>query len=304
MRLALVPLLIAAACGGDAPPVRSEDEAARSAQIAGRSESAEHARREPAAFAVEVRGDGRPVILIPGLACPGAVWSGTVEHLRDHQTHTLTLAGFAGQPRIDAPLMRTTVEELARYIRDHRLRSPVIIGHSLGGFIAYWLAAHAPDLVGPVIIVDAGAAGGVDDRAAAEQARSAWRDVSDDEFARKVRAIFSQMSARPERMAPLIPVIARSDRTAVGDAVYELSLTTMRDRLDRIRAPVLVVLADGGFQDRFRRQADAVRDHQVEVIPETGHFVMLDDPQRFYAAIDRFLAAHPAGSDRSLTAER
>src|SRR5262245_61908149 len=109
MRLALVTLLIASACGGNQPPLNTEERAERAEQRGARGESAEHARGGPAAFAVEVRGDGRPVILIPGLACPGAVWDGTVEHLRDHQTHALTLAGFAGQPRIDPPLMRTTV---------------------------------------------------------------------------------------------------------------------------------------------------------------------------------------------------
>src|SRR5947207_644573 len=69
-------------------------------------------------FAVETSGKGRPVILVPGYACSGAVWNGTVAHLRDHyQCHVLTLAGFAGQPRVEGPFLETVRKDLAAYIR-------------------------------------------------------------------------------------------------------------------------------------------------------------------------------------------
>ncbi len=252
----------------------------------------------PTAFSVEVHGSGRPVILIPGLGCPASVWRDTVAHLRGlgYQTHALTLAGFAGKPRIDRPLARTTVEELARYIRDRHLVSPVIIGHSLGGTLAYWLAAREPALVGAIVIVDAGAPAPGD--ATAAQVRDAWRDASDAQFARQIKELFGHMSVKPERLAPVLGEVVRSDRRAIGDVVYELSVTAVRDELPRIRAPVLVVLADGALQGDFRRQAHAVRDHEVVVVPDTGHFVMIDDPPAFFAVIDDFLIKHPRDAHR------
>lgn len=244
---------------------------------------------EPTAFSVEVRGTGRPVILIPGLGCPGTVWQGVVEHLHGYETHTLALAGFAGQPRIDAPLVESTVDQLAQYIAAHHLASPIVIGHSLGGTIAYRLAARLGTEIGPTIVVDAGASDGTDTGSAA-QVRDMWRGASDDQFAAQVRDIFGQMARRPERLRPLIPSIARSDRRAIGDAIYELATTNVRGELDAIRAPVLLVLADGGLKDGFRRQGQAVRDREVVVVPNAGHFVMLDDPDAFNAAVDGFLA--------------
>ena len=35
-------------------------------------------------FQVQVTGHGRPVILIPGLSCPGEVWDSTVAHYKDN----------------------------------------------------------------------------------------------------------------------------------------------------------------------------------------------------------------------------
>ena len=43
-----------------------------------------------------------------------------------------------------------------------------------------------------------------------------------------------------------------------------------------------------------RRQAQAVPDREVVVVPHTRHFVMLDDVDGFSAAVEQFLAKHEA----------
>ena len=54
-------------------------------------------------FQVEVIGSGRPMILIPGLASHGDTWVSTAEHFAtSHESHILTLEGFAGVPAIVA----------------------------------------------------------------------------------------------------------------------------------------------------------------------------------------------------------
>src|ERR1035441_2564425 len=57
-------------------------------------------------FQVKVTGHGRPMILIPGLSSSGETWDTTVARYQDRfQCHVLTLAGFAGVPRISAPML-------------------------------------------------------------------------------------------------------------------------------------------------------------------------------------------------------
>jgi N-formylmaleamate deformylase len=248
---------------------------------------------QPTAFGVTVTGHGRPIVFIPGLGCPGDVWAETVAHLGDgYQAHVLTLSGFPGRPPIGEPLSAAVRRDLTRYIRARHLVDPIIVGHSMGGFIAYWIASYHPELVGPVIVVDASPAlsGGLDE---AKQLRTKWKDASDEQFEGQIRAAFTSMTKVPKRMAPVIEEIVRSDRRTIGDAIYEMVTTDLTGHVREIKAPVLVIAADGGLQKRIRDQIEGIPDHQLVVVPGTRHFVMWDDPVAFYGALDAFLARHP-----------
>jgi pimeloyl-ACP methyl ester carboxylesterase len=111
---------------------------------------------QPRSFSVRVVGTGRPIVFIPGLACDGSVWDATVAHLAGKfQAHVVTLSGFAGSaPLADQPLLPTARAELIDYIQQNHLERPVLVGHSLGGFLAYWISETAPALIGAAIAVD------------------------------------------------------------------------------------------------------------------------------------------------------
>jgi len=299
MRPCLVLWLAAAlaACGAAAPSERAPQDRGTT-----RDRDDPFAAPEdfaPVAFGVRVSGHGRPVILIPGLGCPGAVWDSTVAHLGEqYETHVLTLAGFAGRPAIGEPLSAAVRRDLTRYIRSRRLREPILFGHSMGGFIAYWMASYHPELVGPVIIVDAGPAlsGDLDE---AKSIRARWRSASADEFSDGMRSAFTGMTRERRTLAPVLDEVVRSDRRAIGDAIYEMITTDLTDRVKDITAPVLVVAADGIYQQRIRAQIETIPDHEMIVVPRAKHFVMLDAPDEFFRLVDKFLEEHPGRSEAS-----
>jgi pimeloyl-ACP methyl ester carboxylesterase len=244
---------------------------------------------QPTAFSVEVRGKGRPIIFIPGLACPGEIWDDTVERLGEgYEAHILTLAGFAGHKPIKPPLAAKTRKELVRYIRSRHLERPIVVGHSMGGFIAYWLAATAPDVVGGIVVVDAGPALADADDEDARRLRNMWAQSGDDELPVQIKTVYSWMTRKPEKLAPFFDAIAKSDRQTIGDSIYELVTTDVRDQLPAIKAPVLLVLADGSFQNAYRAMVRQIPDHEVVVIPKTRHFVMIDDPAGFTRVLHEF----------------
>ena len=281
MKILAIALAVAA-CGG--APKTAEPVASVAAQPA----------FAPSSFVVDVKGHGRPVILIPGLGCPGSVWDDTVAHWGGrYETHVLTLAGFAGRPPIGGPLAATAADEIVTYIRDRKLAHPIVVGHSMGAFIAYAVAAKAGDTIGKVVAVDGAPAwpGAPADNA---QKAKAFRDqllaMSQAEFDEQSRMIFQSMAAHPERLQAAMDALVRSDRRTFADAFVELMTTDLRPELPKITAPVLVVLADSGFSKQIGEMDSVIPHHQTETIAGAKHFVMIDDPDAFYRVVDAFLA--------------
>jgi pimeloyl-ACP methyl ester carboxylesterase len=244
---------------------------------------------KPKSFVAHVSGSGRAVIFIPGLGCPGEMWDETVAKLHGVEAHVLTLAGFAGRPPIKPPLAAKARQEIVRYIRANKLDHPIVVGHSMGGAIAYWIAETAPELIGGTIVVDAGPALSDTDPATARSLRNMWAQAGDDEIPVQVNAAYSSMVTNPKHIAPFIEQIAQSDRQTMGDSIYELVKTDLRPQLKDITRPLLLVLHEGGYAQTYRSQVEPVPHHEVVVVPKAGHFVMLDDPEAMARAIDGFV---------------
>jgi pimeloyl-ACP methyl ester carboxylesterase len=271
---------------------------------------------------VKVEGQGRTIIMIPGLASSGATWDATVAHLSDrYQCIQLTLAGFAGTPPIDAPLLTTAREQIAQYIRDNDLDQPVIMGHSLGGSLALDLAAHYPKLVGPVIIVDslpfmAGAWFRADSLAAArptiEKMQAGMQGMTHEQWEGMTRsgASTNGMATSEQDQKTLISWGLASDQKTVTNAMIELVSEDLRPELSRIETPVLVIGTWVGLKDYgvtedsatqlFQQQYAGVPHLQFVMAKQARHFVMWDDPAWFNTQVDGFLATNtqPASASK------
>jgi pimeloyl-ACP methyl ester carboxylesterase len=260
------------------------------------------------AFKADVTGNGSPVILIPGLASSGAVWDDTVKHLcGPRQCHVLTLAGFAGQNAIAGPLLPQVEQQLGEYIAANGLGKPVIIGHSLGGFVALQFAADHPDQVGKLVIVDSLPALGatMNPAATADQLRQtagAIRDrmlgQDDAAYAAAQRFTAATMVTTPADVDRIVGWGQRSDRKAVANAMYELMSTDLRGDVARIKAPTLVLGAWAAYKDYAPRAAiEQVYAGQyarlggvkIEMADTARHFIMFDAPAWMYDRIDAFL---------------
>ena len=276
---------------------------------------AAHAAPAPAhpAFRVDVAGQGTPVILIPGLASSGEVWQGTVARLcgaaarPQRQCHVLTLAGFAGVPKIEGDLLAQAETQLAGYIRDKQLEKPAIIGHSLGGFLALRLAIDHPQQSGKLIIVDSLPALGAVQlpsitkeqlQGMAAQMRTAMRAQDDATFAANQQRSVASMASKPEDVARILDWGKRSDRNSVADAMASLMGTDLRQDVARIASPTLVLGTWIAYKDYAPRAAtEAVFRSQYQQLPgvrivmaETArHFIMYDDPDWLHGQIEQFL---------------
>ncbi|ESQ83308.1 hypothetical protein AEAC466_13750 [Asticcacaulis sp. AC466] len=256
---------------------------------------AAHAR-----FTVEVSGTGPDVILIPGLGSSGATWDGTVAHLKGHyRLHVINLAGFAGVPagaNGDGEVLAPSVAAIDAYIKANHLNKPTVVGHSLGGLMSLMLAKAHPEDTGRIVIVDALPYVGVifNPMATVDMVKpqaAVMRDTliaaSADGFAAQQTAGTARLVTAPDNQARVLNWSLTSDRRVFAKALYEDLIIDLRPDLKAIAAPATVIFAsDDGAEAIYKANYAGKTDITFTGIAKARHFVMLDQPDAFYAALD------------------
>lgn len=257
-----------------------------------------------ACFEVSVVGDGPAVILIPGLASSGEVWQSTVAALKtDYQLHVLTLAGFAGVKPLpahawEAGYLVSQQHAILRYIDEQQLKKPVIVGHSLGGYLALAIAASAPDKIAGAVNVDGlPALGLLFAQAAASNEGNNAAPASFDPM-----ALAKNMTNNESWHQRIVNDMFRSDGMTSGRVMGELMQADLRPQLASLQVPVLTLGAlqhgapystpaqvQANFEQQFTTAPTAY--HRFAFAADSKHFIMADAPAWLQQQLQQFLTA-------------
>jgi pimeloyl-ACP methyl ester carboxylesterase len=261
-------------------------------------------------IAVEVRGSGPDVVLIPGLSSSPRVWDGTVAAVPGYRYHLVRVAGFDGAaPAANeaGPVVAPVAEEIARYIREARLRRPAIVGHSLGGSWAMMVAARHPELASKIMVVDMlpflgalfgppGATPGSVVPVAA-QIRQGIASGAGEQRRRTIEQTIAGMVKTPNARAGPIEQSLASDPAVSGQAMYDLITTDLRPELKAVKVPMTVLwvvppnapVGAAQMAGFYRISYANVPQAVLKQIPDSYHFIMLDQPAAFQAELRAFL---------------
>jgi len=263
--------------------------------------------------ALELEGDGPPLLLLHGFADSADTWRRTLDRLarRGRRALALDLPGFGEAGHLQRgpvlPQLDAFAAAAAQRLTAEGGAAPVVAGNSLGGCVALRLGERSDiELAGIVPVAPAG----LD--------HPAWFRVI--ESAPLVRALLASPLPLPERVV----------RGAVGAAYRQLAFARPRatarevvaaftshhrDRrdvarfletgrrllpelaspfnLEHVRAPVLLVW---GENDRMvpsrgsRRILDALPATTFELVPRCGHCPQIEEPDRFVDVLLEFTA--------------
>ena len=103
-------------------------------------------------------GEGRPVVLLHGLASTSRIWDFVAPILaRDFSVIAVDQRGHgdSGKPD-DGYDFATVADDTAKLLEGRGIRSPVLVGHSWGADVALELAVARPGLLQGIVFVDGG----------------------------------------------------------------------------------------------------------------------------------------------------
>jgi len=246
------------------------------------------------AVPMKTGGAGQPLLLLHG-AGRGEFWGEAHEALaRSFAVYAPVHPGFAGTP---LPDWVQGVDDVALHyvdlIRILDMKRPLVVGISIGGWIATELAVRRPDLLGALVLVDA----------IGVRPEQPLPDLFIMEPVEAMSYLFAD-PAKALALAPSAPdpdfIIRMWEEQATAARLmwkrpYDPKL---RRRLHHITVPTLVVW---GEQDRLippshgRMLAEEIPNAQFQIIQGAGHVVSVEEPEALASAIRDFAATLSLG---------
>lgn len=250
-------------------------------------------------IAFQTYGEGDlTLVFVHGWSCDSSYWSKQIDFFsKNYHVVTIDLGGHG-----ESNVMRTdyTIEsfgdDVLSVLDQLDSENIILVGHSMGGPVAVDAASKLGDRVKAVIGVDTLKNVGAEPMSL-DAARNAWVPFKDD-FKNSI-ASFVRNSFFIETSSPLLVKRVSSDMAsadpeiALSSGAGLLSYNTPRAVRKIANIPLTLINAP---EDPTKIEAlDQVHgNHNVIIIPETGHFVMMEKPDEFnatlHAEIERLIA--------------
>ncbi len=233
----------------------------------------------------ELRGDGFPIVFIHGFMGMVETWKRQVDHFS--KSYKAIAYDFRGAGRSDKPLPRIGysikqhADDLHNLLSFLGVRQAVVVGHSMGGMIAFQFCLDHPEMVKTLVSVAS--------LSSAEHIGGTSAELKNRVKTKKGRYEQAMMVGAPEPIPteswklPLYAILGQAEGFLEYDA---------RERLKEITAPTLVVAG----ADDLGTPADpasvfiarSISGAEYHVL-KGNHFFFAEDPEAFNELLRGFL---------------
>lgn len=260
---------------------------------------------------VEVTGDGPALLLLHGFTGSSATWRPLLSHWPAFRSIAVDLIGHGSS---DSPLdperyrMRRCVEDLAALLDRLAIDRAAVLGYSMGGRVALHVALSVPERLSALVLESASP--GIGDPAARE-ARVRSDEALAGDIERKGVAAFvaqweqlplfaTQRSLSPEVREGLRQQRLRNCAVGLANSLRGMGAGAQEyllPRLSEVGVPVLLLAGalDAKYCALAREMASLLPHSRVEIVPDAGHAIHLEQPDAFARAVRAFLADHLRG---------
>jgi pimeloyl-ACP methyl ester carboxylesterase len=245
----------------------------------------------------EMHGRGAPVVLLHGWLNSWDVWRPTMLGLSERGRHRIYALDFWGWGESDKRAQFTLssyASMVMQFMGSMGIAAAPVIGHSMGGTVALTVALDYPQLVKKVAIVGSPIRGNSLNwmlRMAGRQwvAHAVWRvpHVLD------IVTWRALAGDRRETYEMIRRDVSRTTLEAFFLSIGDLRRADLRSRLDSLTMPAIGIF---GVHDNIVNPNQAqlmskyVPHARVEMMGQSRHFPMRDEPEKFLDVLSSFLS--------------
>lgn len=252
-------------------------------------------------------GSGFPVVLIHGLAGDHAAWAAPMKSwTRDHRVIAFDNRGAGRSTQVDEPISTEDMAGDTLALMDRLgVERAHVIGRSMGGAIAQHMALRAPERVHTLVVLASFARlDSIGVRVLTNMREVLeWRDDWADHARHSVQNFVSPafFCENPETIAQIESLIGGETRLPAC-YVRQNHACLEHDTLDRLGEIACPTLIMGGGRDPIcsltstRWMEEGFPNAESVIFEDSSHFFLIEQPQRFMAAVGEWLTKHAPGS--------
>ncbi|MXQ14904.1 alpha/beta fold hydrolase [Microvirga makkahensis] len=245
-------------------------------------------------FYQESEGADRPILLVHGWCCDHTYLAFQHEYFA-RAGHRVVSVDLRGHGQSDKPhqsyTMQVFADDLAWLCQQLSLSGVVVVGHSMGGIVAFDLACRRPDTVSAAVMLDAAVVLPSAARAAIPHFLEELRSINYRDALRSfVTDALFLATDDSERKQRILKAMLSTPQHVVVSAFEGLRDYDPSAAAKGLAAPCLYIAAD-----EVQPRSDAVKFHEIAPgvaygkTVGSGHFCQMEVPDQVNAMIERFL---------------
>lgn len=240
-------------------------------------------------------GSGNPVILLHGFPFTNEIWNEFAPALAaGYKVYALDLPGFGLSEKPVNFSLPEIAREINSWIRQQGLTECIVIGHSLGGYIALSMVEQAPEQFAGLVLFHSTAKADTDEK---KQSRDKVIEFID----RNGVEAFTSNSVLPlfaNKNHPAIELIKKISAKSDAESLkgYTRAMRDRTETVDVLKAfakPTLFIVGkeDPGIPvESIETQARLSSQPQVKIFEGVGHMGMFEAKSEMLNVISGFLA--------------
>lgn len=227
-------------------------------------------------------GAGEAVILIHGFPMNEHVWDSFREKLSDSfRVVTLDLPGFGKSEALPAGFtLEDVADAVLAFIKEKQYPNPVIVGHSLGGYVTLAMAEKNPHGFAGICLFHSTALADSEEK---KQSRNKVLDFIGKQGVHAFTSNFiGQLYADPQHRSITKVKNIAVQSTAETVAGYTIAMRDRKDRTDVLRSFSKPILLLAGEKDQgipaktIIQQANLNKDAEAIIVPAVAHMGMFE----------------------------